>query len=240
MTNPLASLHAMRGDVEAPSGCSRGRPQSSTSSAAWAAACRTTRRSCGCSRGGPSCGGAAARRRAHATAMGDTGALATTHARCSRRRSMPKGVWTRRGAVPLPPRRPRPTTSSRRRSGERRGEDPRAPGAARGRDALARTAVGLIAPTDLLSHHGDAMLDLARGARACRGRDEARDAVRGPSRCTSERATSPRPRARSRLLNVTDGPRDRAIHPREGSTPRRQHEVVGSQVARDRSQRSTP
>ena len=34
-------------------------------------------------------------------------------------------------------------------------------------ETLARAAVALVAPTDLLSHHGDAMLDLAEVLRAC-------------------------------------------------------------------------
>ena len=43
-----------------------------------------------------------------------------------------------------------------------RGEDPRrARVATAAAEALAREAVALVEPTDLLSHHGDAMLDLA-------------------------------------------------------------------------------
>jgi ATP/maltotriose-dependent transcriptional regulator MalT len=44
--------------------------------------------------------------------------------------------------------------------------------------ALAREAVGLVSPTDLLSHHGDAMLDLADVLQTCSYAAEAEDAVR--------------------------------------------------------------
>ena len=43
---------------------------------------------------------------------------------------------------------------------------------------VAREAVDLVAPTDLLSHHGDAMLDLAEVLRACAHTGEAREAIR--------------------------------------------------------------
>jgi hypothetical protein len=39
-------------------------------------------------------------------------------------------------------------------------------------EALARDAVALVAPTDLLSHRGDAMLDLAEVLRTCSRTDE--------------------------------------------------------------------
>ena len=39
-------------------------------------------------------------------------------------------------------------------------------------EALAREAVALIEPTDLLSHRGDAMLDLAEVLRTCSRTDE--------------------------------------------------------------------
>lgn len=45
-------------------------------------------------------------------------------------------------------------------------------------EAVAREAVALVAPTDLLSHHGDAMLDLAEVLGMCSRMDEADGAVR--------------------------------------------------------------
>jgi ATP/maltotriose-dependent transcriptional regulator MalT len=45
-------------------------------------------------------------------------------------------------------------------------------------EALARAAVALLAPTDLLSHHGDAMLDLAEVLRTCGRADEAEQVAR--------------------------------------------------------------
>jgi class 3 adenylate cyclase len=45
-------------------------------------------------------------------------------------------------------------------------------------EALAREAVALVAPTDLLSHHGDAMLDLAEVLRTCSRTEESDRAVR--------------------------------------------------------------
>jgi ATP/maltotriose-dependent transcriptional regulator MalT len=45
-------------------------------------------------------------------------------------------------------------------------------------ETLAREAVALIEPTDLLSHHGDAMLDLAEVLQVCERSDESRRAVR--------------------------------------------------------------
>ena len=45
-------------------------------------------------------------------------------------------------------------------------------------EALAREAVVLVEPTDLLSHHGDAMLDLAEVLRTCSRPDESDAAVR--------------------------------------------------------------
>jgi ATP/maltotriose-dependent transcriptional regulator MalT len=44
--------------------------------------------------------------------------------------------------------------------------------------AMARDAVALVAATDLLSHHGDGMLDLAEVLRACSRRDESAGAAR--------------------------------------------------------------
>jgi hypothetical protein len=44
-------------------------------------------------------------------------------------------------------------------------------------EALAREAIALVEPTDLLSHHGDALVDLAEVLRTCSRPDEARDAV---------------------------------------------------------------
>ena len=44
-------------------------------------------------------------------------------------------------------------------------------------EQLAREAIALVEPTDLLSHHGDAMLDLAEVLRMCSRADEARGAV---------------------------------------------------------------
>jgi hypothetical protein len=45
-------------------------------------------------------------------------------------------------------------------------------------DALAREAVGLAEPTDLLSHRGDAMLDLSEVLRSCERRAESDRAAR--------------------------------------------------------------
>jgi ATP/maltotriose-dependent transcriptional regulator MalT len=45
-------------------------------------------------------------------------------------------------------------------------------------EALAREAVALIEPTDLLSHRGDALLDLADVLRACASTEEADRATR--------------------------------------------------------------
>jgi len=45
-------------------------------------------------------------------------------------------------------------------------------------EALARAAVALLAPTDLLSHHGDAMLDLAEVLRTCGRAEEAEQVAR--------------------------------------------------------------
>jgi len=45
-------------------------------------------------------------------------------------------------------------------------------------EALAREAIGLVEPTDLLSHHGDALLDLAEVLRMCSRADEGADAIR--------------------------------------------------------------
>ena len=45
-------------------------------------------------------------------------------------------------------------------------------------EALAREAIALIEPTDLLSHRGDAMLDLAEVLRICRRTDEVDRATR--------------------------------------------------------------
>ena len=79
-------------------------------------------------------------------------------------------------------------SDGRRRRGSRRhrdagdlarrpGQDPRAPGALEEAETLARGAVALVAPTDLLSHHGDAMLDLAEVLRASSPTDEYHGAV---------------------------------------------------------------
>ena len=59
-------------------------------------------------------------------------------------------------------------------------------------EALAREAVALVEPTDLLSHHGDAMLDLAEVLRTCDSPvGEVVDAVADAAqRCTNRRATS--------------------------------------------------
>jgi class 3 adenylate cyclase/tetratricopeptide (TPR) repeat protein len=45
-------------------------------------------------------------------------------------------------------------------------------------EALAQEAVALVAPTDLLSHHGDAMLDLAEVLRACGRTSDSERAIR--------------------------------------------------------------
>jgi ATP/maltotriose-dependent transcriptional regulator MalT len=45
-------------------------------------------------------------------------------------------------------------------------------------ERLAREALALIEPTDLLSHHGDAMLDVAAVLRACGRHDEEQEHVR--------------------------------------------------------------
>ena len=45
-------------------------------------------------------------------------------------------------------------------------------------EALARSALALVEPTDMLWHHGDALLDLAEVLRLCSRPDEAADAVR--------------------------------------------------------------
>ncbi|MEN3279789.1 MAG: hypothetical protein V7607_929 [Solirubrobacteraceae bacterium] len=47
-----------------------------------------------------------------------------------------------------------------------------------GAEALAREAVALVEPTDLLSHHGDAMLDLAQVLRACGRASDSERAIR--------------------------------------------------------------
>ena len=50
--------------------------------------------------------------------------------------------------------------------------------AARRREALAREAVAALEPTDLLTHRGDAMLDLADVLSTCGRREESEHAVR--------------------------------------------------------------
>ena len=61
----------------------------------------------------------------------------------------------------------------------RRGEGARPAGGARSRRGSSRaSAVGVVAPTDLLSHHADAMLDLAEVLRVCSRASEASEAVR--------------------------------------------------------------
>jgi class 3 adenylate cyclase/tetratricopeptide (TPR) repeat protein len=67
---------------------------------------------------------------------------------------------------------------------------------------LARAAVALVEPTDLLSHHGDAMLDLGEVLRACGRGDESQDAVRTAlSRYEQKGNTPGAARARSLLSN---------------------------------------
>ena len=67
-------------------------------------------------------------------------------------------------------------------------------------EALAREAVALIEPTDLLSHHGDAMLDLAEVLRTCSrrgglrpGRPDRPRAVRAEGQCGRRRASAVAP-----------------------------------------------
>jgi ATP/maltotriose-dependent transcriptional regulator MalT len=67
-------------------------------------------------------------------------------------------------------------------------------------EALAREAAALVAGTDLLSHHGDAMLDLAEVLRICERTEEARDAtVAGLALYERKGNTAAAARARSRL-----------------------------------------
>ena len=74
-------------------------------------------------------------------------------------------------------------------------------------EALARDAVALVAPTDLLSHRGDAMLDLAEVLRSNSRTDEYHDAVASRSfTCTKQKGNViGAARARSLLANRVRG-----------------------------------
>ena len=68
--------------------------------------------------------------------------------------------------------------------------------------ALAREAVALIEPTDLLSFHGDATLDLAEVLRACGRADDAERALRAGLSLYERKGNTPgAARARSLLSN---------------------------------------
>ena len=77
-------------------------------------------------------------------------------------------------------------------------------------ERLAGEAVALVEPTDLLSHHGDALLDLAETLRLCGRASAAADAVRAGVSLYEERATSPPPRGRERCS------RGEGVHPARG------------------------
>ena len=168
-----------------PTACSP-RPASCwRSSAGSARASPTSRRPCGCWPGARSsprrrCAPTPRRSRRWARA-----ARWRPPRRCSRRPSTPRAAWTRRASCAA--RRSavrRPTTRSRRRSGaaSRPGSLARE-GRHDDAEALARAAVALVEPTDLLSHRGDAMLDLADVLRQ-RGRiGEAERSVRAGLAC---------------------------------------------------------
>ena len=67
---------------------------------------------------------------------------------------------------------------------------------------LAREAVALVRPTDLLSHHGDAMLDLAEVLRACGCGEDSQRAVRSALSLYEQKGNAPgAARARSLLSN---------------------------------------
>ena len=114
------------------------------------------------------------------SAMGDDDALATTTALLAQAvlRAGAHGRGT--GAVPSSRAAARPRgTSSRRRSGAawRRGSSPATAAARTPRRSRARRS-GSLEPTDLLSHRGDGMLDLADVLRTCGRADEADRATR--------------------------------------------------------------
>ena len=182
--NPLASLHAMQRRVRARRAAACARPTRRSRElgslrlerlaprGARAAARRAARAR----------RGAAARRRRDARVDERRQRCSRRRPRCSRRPSTPRGASTRPASCAA--RRPRGAARRRHRHAghlaRRAGEGPRrARAAATRREALAREAVALVEPTDLLSHHGDAMLDLAEVLRTC---CSARTSAAAPSR----------------------------------------------------------
>ena len=145
----------------------------STSSAAWAG-CRITRRSSGCSRAGPRWPSS---RCAPPSSGSPRWAMASCwprRSRCSPRRSSRKGSWRRPSSCAGWPRAPAQHddivtqviwrgVQAKILAHQGRSEEA---------ETLARDAVALVAPTDLLSHHGDAMLDLAEVLRTISRTDE--------------------------------------------------------------------
>ena len=81
----------------------------------------------------------------------------------------------------------------------REGQDPRSRGPREEARGARPRGVALVAPTDLLSHHGDAMLDLAEVLRTMLAHRRVSTQSRTRLfRCTRRRATSLAPRARGR------------------------------------------
>jgi ATP/maltotriose-dependent transcriptional regulator MalT len=81
-------------------------------------------------------------------------------------------------------------------------------GSARAAEDLARDAVGMIARTDLLTHHGDALLDLAEVLRLCDRPEDSYQAAQAALLLYAGKgnvvAVS---RVRSRFVTTTDGGR---------------------------------
>ena len=132
-----------------------------------------------------------------ATARGRQPRWRPRRPRCSRRPSTPRGASTRPTAV-----HDRDAAPRRRRSRDtghvarHARQAARAAGQCAEAERVARAGVALAAPTDLLGHHGDAMIDLASVLRACGTAVAVRTSGRRHSHCMSARATTPRPHTR--------------------------------------------
>ena len=165
MVNPLASLHAMRGEFELADGFLREANETldQLGSLGWVSHHeRAGAPARGSARRWPSVPLREAVERL--ASMGDGELLATTLAMLAQAVYAQGQIDGGRAAVPDGGRRRR--TRRHRDPSDlagRHGEDPGRRGRAEEAEELARDAVALVAPTDLLSHRGDAMLDLADG-----------------------------------------------------------------------------
>ena len=141
----------------------RGQRDAATSSAACTRASPITRRSCGCSPASPSSPRRRCARGVETLERWATAACSRRPARCSPRRVYAQGRLEEAGELCRVAE--RAAAARRHRDpghlARRAGQGPRRRGTLRARrEALAREAVALVEPTDLLSHRGDAMLDL--------------------------------------------------------------------------------